>query len=60
MSFVPFFHVMGAKDRQCKYMPLLVSLRKTVVSSLPLYLINKTCKNYIFPLRSTSYVNLIF
>ena len=50
---------MGAKDLQCKYMSLLVSLRKTVVSNLPLHLVNKTSQN-ILPLCSTSYVNLIF
>ena len=57
---VPFFHVMGAKDLQCKYISLLVSLRKTVVSNFQLHLINKASKNDTLPLCYTSYVNLLF
>ena len=41
---------MGAKDLQCKYMSVLVSLQKTVVSNFPLHFINKKCKNDILPL----------
>ena len=37
-----FYHVMGAK-----YMWLLASLRKTVVSNLPLHLINKAYQQII-------------
>ena len=44
---------MGTKDLQCKYMSLLVSLRKTQVSHFPLHLINKTSKNDILSLLYT-------
>ena len=57
---VAFIHVMGAKDLQCKYMSLLVSLQKTVVFNFPFYLINKTSKNDILRLCSKLHGNLIF
>ena len=38
----PFAHVIGAKDTECKYKFLLVSLGKTVVPNSTLLLISKT------------------
>ena len=57
---IPFFYVIGAKDFQCKHISLLVSLRKMIDSNFPLPVNNKTSKNDILPLCSTSYVSLIF
>ena len=56
---VPFSHVIGAKDFQCKYLSLLVSLEKSVVSNFQLLLNNQTSKNDVLPLCFTSYVSLI-
>lgn len=58
--FVPFFHIIGAKDFHCKCILLLVSLRNAVVSNFLLLLTNETSKNDILSVCSTAYINLIF
>ena len=57
---VPFLHVTGAKDLQGKYIPLLVSLQKSLVSNFQKLLIYKTFWNNILPICSISYVYLLF
>lgn len=57
---VPFLHVIGAKDLQGKYIPLLVSLQKSLISNFQKLLIYKTFWNNILPICSISYVYLLF